>query len=81
MAENPTERPESPDVRTIRHLVRLMKRYDLTAIDIREGATQIRLRRRGVEVAMVPVLAAPPVQSVAPPAASPPPPAAAAPGA
>jgi acetyl-CoA carboxylase biotin carboxyl carrier protein len=40
------EPPRSPDVRTIRYLVRLMHRYDLTAIDVTEGSTQIRLRRR-----------------------------------
>ena len=39
----------TPDVRAIHQLVRLMKRYDLTAIDFVEGATQIRLRRRGPE--------------------------------
>jgi acetyl-CoA carboxylase biotin carboxyl carrier protein len=41
--------PEPEGVRAIRHLVRLMKRYDLTAIDFLEGPTQIRLRRRGPE--------------------------------
>ena len=45
MPENPKETDESLDVRTIRHLVRLMKRYDLTAIDFIEGETKIRLRR------------------------------------
>lgn len=42
----PTE-PGSPDIETLRHLVRLMHRYDLTAIDLGEGPTKIRLRRRG----------------------------------
>ncbi len=37
---------ESPDVQKIRHLVRLMHRYDLTAIDLGEGESKIRLRRR-----------------------------------
>jgi acetyl-CoA carboxylase biotin carboxyl carrier protein len=46
MPENPTGTDEPLDVRTIRHLVRLMKRYDLTAIDFIEGETKIRLRRR-----------------------------------
>jgi acetyl-CoA carboxylase biotin carboxyl carrier protein len=46
--EEPTG-PEPEGVRAIRHLVRLMKRYDLTAIDFMEGPTQIRLRRRGPE--------------------------------
>jgi acetyl-CoA carboxylase biotin carboxyl carrier protein len=70
--ENPAE---SPDVRAIRQLVRLMKRYDLTAIDFVEGATQIRLRRRGAEV---PVVAAPAPVAVAAPAPIPATPAAAA---
>ncbi len=47
MPENPTDTDEPLDVRTIHHLVRLMKRYDLTAIDFIEGETKIRLRRRG----------------------------------
>lgn len=37
---------ESPELRTIRQLVRLMQRYDLTAIDLGDGASRIRLRRR-----------------------------------
>ena len=40
-------------VQAIRHLVRLMKHYDLTAIDFIEGPTQIRLRRRGPESAVI----------------------------
>jgi acetyl-CoA carboxylase biotin carboxyl carrier protein len=82
MAENPTDRPESPDVNRIRHLVRLMKVYDLTAIDIQEAGTKIRLRRRGAEIPAVQAAAptiyaqqpAPAPAPVAP--ATPPPPAA-----
>ena len=37
------------DVRTIHQLVRMMKRYDLTAIDLVEGDTKIRLRRQGAD--------------------------------
>ena len=49
MAENPTQ-PTGPfDVKSIHQLVRLMKRYDLTAIDLLGGDTKIRLRRRGPE--------------------------------
>ena len=57
-AEPPSSSPPTPSpstesepigVQSIRHLVRLMKRYDLTAIDFIEGPTQIRLRRRGPE--------------------------------
>jgi acetyl-CoA carboxylase biotin carboxyl carrier protein len=51
MPEIPSEEPAAENVRAIRQLVRLMKRYDLTAIDFLEGGTQIRLRRRGPEVA------------------------------
>jgi acetyl-CoA carboxylase biotin carboxyl carrier protein len=73
MPENPSDSPEAENVRAIRQLVRLMKRYDLTAIDFVEGSTQIRLRRRGPEVAY----AAPPIVNQAPqPVAAPPPPAA-----
>jgi acetyl-CoA carboxylase biotin carboxyl carrier protein len=64
------EPPEPLDVRTIRHLVRLMTRYDLTAIDIHEGTTKIRLRRRGPELAVAPTLI--PAASHAVPAAPPP---------
>jgi acetyl-CoA carboxylase biotin carboxyl carrier protein len=46
MPEKPTDPSRTPDIRTIRYLVRLMQRYDLTAIDLVEGPTQIRLRRR-----------------------------------
>jgi acetyl-CoA carboxylase biotin carboxyl carrier protein len=76
MPENPTEPTSAIDVRAIRHLVRLMKRYDLTAIDLVEGPTRIRLRRQGSEV--VPV-AAPAIAPAAPHPALSPAPAAAAP--
>ena len=72
--EKPTEPTNTPlDVQSIRHLVRLMKRYDLTAIDLIEGPTKIRLRRQGSEAAIsgytvaapTPVYAAPPVAAPA----------------
>jgi len=44
-----SEPSENPEVRTIRHLVRLMQKYDLTAIDLGDGPKRIRLRRRGGE--------------------------------
>ena len=62
--ETTTPEPEPLDVRAIRHLVRLMKRYDLTAIDFVEGSTQIRLRRRGPETQ---VAYQPPPASYVPP--------------
>jgi acetyl-CoA carboxylase biotin carboxyl carrier protein len=51
MPEDPTESAEKPDLNTILYLVRLMHRYDLTAIDLGEGKTKIRLRRRGADSA------------------------------
>ena len=53
MPDTPSE-PVDPErldaeVRTIRRLVRLMHRFDLTAIDLDEGRTRIRLRRRAAE--------------------------------
>ena len=77
MPENPTGPNDPLDVRTIRHLVRLMKRYDLTAIDFIEGSTQIRLRRRGPEAPPAPAHA--PVPSTPPPIAPGPAPSAPAP--
>ena len=67
MSSDPSENPE---VRTIRHLVRLMQRYDLTAIDLGDGPSKIRLRRRGSEVAAT---APPPTTVPGPPAAAAPP--------
>src|SRR4051812_2374956 len=72
MPERPTGPPEPLDVHNIRHLVRLMKRYDLTAIDIIDGATKVRLRRRGAETVLAPV-AAPPTTSAMPSPSAPPP--------
>ncbi len=65
------------DVRRVRRLVELMKEHDLSEIDIRDGATRIKLRRGSDPVVTV---AGPPPASGYPaaapavgPAASPPP--------
>ncbi|GAC1472995.1 MAG: acetyl-CoA carboxylase biotin carboxyl carrier protein [Isosphaeraceae bacterium] len=72
MPETPSEPNKPPDVRTIHQLVRLMKTYDLTAIDFMEGGTKIRLRRRGAGEGLAsPVSSAP---SASPPPATPTPP-------
>lgn len=60
MAENPPETSDSPDVRTIRQLVRLMHRFDLTAIDLVNEQTKIRLRRGSLAVAPATTAAPPP---------------------
>jgi acetyl-CoA carboxylase biotin carboxyl carrier protein len=46
MAEQPSDSSDPLDVERIHYLVRLMKRYDLTALDLNDGPVQIRLRRR-----------------------------------
>lgn len=81
MSETPPETPEAENVRAIRQLVRLMERYDLTAIDLIEGSTKIRLRRRGPEAASpsagpVPVAYVPTQAPTQSPASPPPTPAA-----
>ncbi|WP_169977436.1 acetyl-CoA carboxylase biotin carboxyl carrier protein [Tautonia rosea] len=78
MAESPTgsagEHPDPDNVRRIHRLVRMMHHYDLTSIDLVEGPTKIRLRRR-TEQAVVPLAQAPvPVTPMpTPPAGSVPP--------
>jgi acetyl-CoA carboxylase biotin carboxyl carrier protein len=47
MAEPSSARSEPLDVKRIHYLVRLMKRYDLTALDVNDQTVQVRLRRRG----------------------------------
>ncbi len=59
-------RSERTDVETIRHLVRLMHRFDLTAIDLVDGPMQIRLRRRSHESASAPVATPAPMPLSAP---------------
>lgn len=81
MSDKPTDSPgaDDPQVRRIRQLVRLMQRFDLTAIDLNDTDSKIKLRRRGAEVVAVPTtiaattvpvpIAAAPVGSVTPAAA------------
>jgi acetyl-CoA carboxylase biotin carboxyl carrier protein len=49
MADKGGEHSEALDVEKIHSLVRLMKRYDLTDLNLSDGKVQIRLRRRGPE--------------------------------
>ncbi|MHB1560558.1 MAG: acetyl-CoA carboxylase biotin carboxyl carrier protein [Isosphaeraceae bacterium] len=53
MAENSSAPTEPLDVRRIKVLAHLMKRYDLASVDLSDGQVQIRLRRRGPEVVAV----------------------------
>jgi acetyl-CoA carboxylase biotin carboxyl carrier protein len=70
MAENPSGPTEPLDVQRVHALVRLMKRYDLTALDLSDGSLQIRLRRQSPQTAL-PAAAGSIVQAMEPAAASP----------
>lgn len=66
MSDESTKQPGPLDVHAIHQLVRLMKRYDVTAMDIDERGTKIRLRRRGAELPPASYVLAPqPVQAAA----------------
>jgi acetyl-CoA carboxylase biotin carboxyl carrier protein len=52
MAENSSGPTEPLDIQRVHSLVRLMKRYDLTALDISDGVVKIRLRRQSPHAAL-----------------------------
>jgi acetyl-CoA carboxylase biotin carboxyl carrier protein len=60
MAENPPGPAKPLDVQRLHYLVRLMKRYDLTALDVNDNSVQIRLRRSSPHT-VPPHASAPPV--------------------
>jgi acetyl-CoA carboxylase biotin carboxyl carrier protein len=66
VADDASKIPSPFDVRTIKDLVGLMSRHDLSEIDLREGEVRIRLRRgprEKVTLASVPpILSTPPGQ-------------------
>jgi acetyl-CoA carboxylase biotin carboxyl carrier protein len=70
VAEDPSHNPRPFDIRTIKHLVALMSRHDLSEIDLCEGDLRIRLRRgaRGKVITQVttptPTVAPPPAPAV-----------------
>jgi acetyl-CoA carboxylase biotin carboxyl carrier protein len=79
VAEGEPGSPSPFDVRTIKYLVSLMSRHDLTEIDLREGALRIRLRRgpKGGTMELAPSTLASPAplpQAPTPAAPEPPPP-------
>jgi acetyl-CoA carboxylase biotin carboxyl carrier protein len=73
--ESPANIPSPFDVRTIKYLVGLMSRHDLSEIDLREGDLRIRLRRGAREVIVppptLPVNMPPPAPSAAPATSAP----------
>jgi acetyl-CoA carboxylase biotin carboxyl carrier protein len=69
VADEASKVPGPFDVRTIRYLVTLMGRHDLSEIDLRDGDIRIRLRRGGRPPAGPPE--PPPAPAAAAPAAAP----------
>ena len=71
MADEGANTPGPFDVTTIKALVALMSRHDLSEIDLHEGDRRIRLRRGVTKVSMAssPLVAAPPSAPSAVPAA------------
>jgi acetyl-CoA carboxylase biotin carboxyl carrier protein len=49
MPEIPPGPPEALDIQRIHYLARLMKRYDLSSLDLADGQVHIRMRRQGPE--------------------------------
>jgi acetyl-CoA carboxylase biotin carboxyl carrier protein len=83
VADEASGAPRPFDVRTVQYLIRLMQRFDLSEVDLREGDQRIRLQRGGrvqTVQALMPVspgpapavsVAAPPPAAAAPAAAAP----------
>jgi acetyl-CoA carboxylase biotin carboxyl carrier protein len=55
------------DVKTVRLLVALMERHDLSEIDLRNGEQRIRLRRGPQQTAAAPLVSPPPTAATATP--------------
>ena len=70
MADEASSVPGPFDVRTIKNLIALMSRHDLSEIDLREGNLRIRLRRGAMVTTITPV-GLPPVQAAPGPVAAP----------
>jgi acetyl-CoA carboxylase biotin carboxyl carrier protein len=70
MAENPPGPAKPLDVERLHYLVRLMKRYDLTALDVSDNSVQIRLRRSSPHAVLPHAVAAPAAIVAAPPPAT-----------
>src|SRR4051794_36086003 len=75
VSENGPKMPSPFDVGTIKELVELMTRHDLSEVDLREGELRIRLHRgpRGVMTMAAPMptaLSAAPAAAAAPSAAA-----------
>jgi acetyl-CoA carboxylase biotin carboxyl carrier protein len=58
MADEGSRNPGPFDVHTIKELVSLMRRHDLSEIDLRDGPQRLRLRRRSPPASVPPAAAA-----------------------
>ncbi len=58
------------DINTVRDLVRLMRRFDLSEVDLQDGDKRVKLRRGPRQVAAPPAYAPPPVVPSATPQAA-----------
>lgn len=65
--DNSSSSPGPFDVDTVRELIELMNKFDLSEVDLNDGDQRIRLRRGGKLVSAVP----PAMQAVLPPIAAP----------
>jgi acetyl-CoA carboxylase biotin carboxyl carrier protein len=63
MAENAPGPAKPLDVQRLHYLVRLMKRYDLTALDVSDSSVQVRLRRSSPHVVPSHASAQPPLMA------------------
>ncbi|MBL8796888.1 MAG: acetyl-CoA carboxylase biotin carboxyl carrier protein [Planctomycetia bacterium] len=73
MADDSSQTPRPFDVQTVKYLIRLMGKHDLSEVDLSEGDQRIRLRRgpRGGLVMPAPTAYALPAPAAAPAAAAP----------
>ena len=69
MAEDPSAPKEPLDVKRVHYLVRLMRRYDLTALDLSDGTVRVRLRRRGSDAPSPQAVPPAPARDTPPPGA------------
>ena len=69
MAEDASAPKEPLDVKRVHYLVRLMKQYDLTALDLSDSTVQIRLRRRGSDAPSSKAAPSPRSSDLGPPSA------------
>jgi acetyl-CoA carboxylase biotin carboxyl carrier protein len=67
VADNKQPPPGPFDVRTVRELVELMDKFDLSEVDLNDGGQRIRLRRGGRLIATTPALLTTPALATAVP--------------